>query len=181
MEKTIKFKHLQTFSDQDYLIIKHALKGKKKDNNDYKQIPSAFFMILSSMAFISYLNKDSGSMILSIVGAIICMLGVFFVNFIDSNGVMVYKILFAKSVMKEIIFYADFMECHNEMEMQIILYDNVYKIYEHKEMLFVRLKGKEKKYLFLSKKGMDHALYDYLKQQFLKQWKNIDEQSDFHL
>lgn len=180
MDETRKYTHNQILTDEDFLVIKRAIKGKK-DTRDFKQIPSGLFIVFVAMAFTSYVTKDLGAMIIQIIGAIICMIGVFFVNYIDRNGVLLYKLMFAKCNMKQIIFYQEFMECHNDLEMVIILYEKINKIYDSKNMIIVKLNEQEQAYLFITKKGLNKDLYEFLQLRFNKKWVDTEKLNDFHL
>lgn len=180
MDDNTKYIHNQNLSDMDYIQIKNAVKGKKS-NKEVGQLPSGLFMVFVAMAFISYVTSDKSTMILYIIGAIICMIGVFYVHYIDRNGILLYKLIFAKCVMKKIVFYQDFMECHNDMEMTIILYEKVINIYETNQMLMFKLKDKERAYLFITKTNLNNELYSFLSEKFNQCWQNVERKKDFHL
>lgn len=180
MDENNKYIHNQNLTDTDYLEIKKAVKGKK-NNNEAGQLPSGLFIVFAAMAFISYTTNDKGTMILYIIGAILCMIGIFYVHYIDRNGVLLYKFVFAKCVMKKIVFYQDFMECHNDMEMVIILYEKIIKIYENDKMIIIKLNDKERAYVFITKTGLNSELFAFLSERFSKCWKHVEKLEDFQL
>lgn len=180
MDENKKYIHNQNLTETDYLEIKKAVKGKK-NNNEPGQLPSGLFIVFVAMAFISFTTNDKSTMILYIIGAILCMIGVFYVHYIDRNGVLLYKFVFAKCVMKQIIFYQDFMECHNDMEEVIIFYEKIIKVYENDRIIIMKLNDKERAYMFITKAGLNNELYAFLNERFAKCWKHVEKLKDFQL
>ncbi|NBK96815.1 MAG: hypothetical protein EOM50_02125 [Erysipelotrichia bacterium] len=180
MDKTVKFKHHQTFKDEDYVPIKCAIKGKTSQSNR-QQVPTAFFIIFASLSFMAYTKQDTFAFIMYIGLLILCVAYLFFIHYVDCYGVYFYKLVLMKTMMNDFTFYEQFMECHNTYSTTIILYEQIAMIYEQEQMLFVRIKGKEKNVQFLLKKGMNPALYAFLKERFKERWQIVGKEENFLL
>lgn len=166
-----KYELLQHFNDDDLLLIKQALKGKKEDNQNRKQFPAGFFFLFAVLAFVAYIQEERLAMLLYILASIVSAMAVYYVNYIDDKGVTLYRFMFAKCLFERIMFMQNSMNCiHEQEEMLQIAYHQINKVYELESMLILKNKDEQVPYIFILKRDLSLVAYDCLKNEFGNRW-----------
>ncbi len=165
----------QQFNDDDFVVIKEAMKNEKTKQNNRQQIPVSFFTLFAAMGFISYLNGDMFSMLLFILGCIVCMVGIYYVNYYDQKGIAMYRFIFARCLFPRILFHDKEMHCIDQNENIInIPYNNVTTVFELQSMLILKCDHKEVPYVFILKRNLANCIYDYLHNILQNRWKHVE-------
>lgn len=182
MNEQTKFSFQQQFSNEDLYEIKTAIKGKQKNNQNRKQIPSAFFALSAMMSFLSFLQDDRVMSVVYLIAAIFCAIVLYYVVYVDSNGVFLYRIMLAKTLPYQVVFYEGFIQCQiTKQEMSILLYEEILHIYELENIVVVKTKLSTMPYCFLIKRNMSDGAFTFLKQRKEDCYQDVRNQEDFLL
>ena len=181
MKDNVRLEVEQHFNDNDYVLIKNTLKKEKENNGNRKQYPSAFFTIFAIMAFVSYINKDLLSMFFLILGCIISVIAIYYVNYYDEKGIALYRFIFARCIFTNLIFMNDVIECVDQkQEINVISYAQVHKVFELKSLIILKSSHEQIPYIFILKRSLANVTQTYLQTRLQEKWKCCDEKT-FHL